>query len=266
MRKITLAVPRGATDIPIARDTLERAWESVVSRGLNAEYLKVNSLPRSYARNILVLSYLKKVSGDDGYFLFVDSDMMLHPHTAITLHDRMERQPEIAILSAAYFQRNINAPFPSFFKDCGNTVMTEFGNDEKEFKLNSEVLEDFYAAYPEILNSSQAYYCYPKIKDHTCLFEMDRVGAGCLMVRRGVFEKIKHPWFSFDEYGIGEDFDFCRKAKAHGFKIFVDLAVMCGHVTNYTVTHRDCMRWGYYLRLQNPNANGRLQLRKANGV
>ena len=63
--------------------------------------------------------------------------------------------------------------------------------------------------------------------------EVDVVGAGCLLIERQVFEKIKGPWFTSEWTQAGhlsEDFSFCQKAKKSGFKIMVDPLVNPLHI------------------------------------
>lgn len=74
------------------------------------------------------------------------------------------------------------------------------------------------------------------------LAEVDLVGAGCLLIKRNVLEKMRTPkmdWFDWlmDRYDIpedercSEDFAFCRKAKRdHGFKVWLDTTIQCQHV------------------------------------
>ncbi|GAI93114.1 unnamed protein product, partial [marine sediment metagenome] len=62
--------------------------------------------------------------------------------------------------------------------------------------------------------------------------EMKRVvgegGAGFLLVKREVFEKLPYPWFSFEKGG--EDLYFCDKARENGFEIWADMSVLLGHL------------------------------------
>ncbi len=65
------------------------------------------------------------------------------------------------------------------------------------------------------------------------LQKVDAVGAGCLLIQREVFKKIKGPWFTSEwtETGhLSEDFSFCEKAKKSGYKIYVDTTVTPLHV------------------------------------
>lgn len=80
-------------------------------------------------------------------------------------------------------------------------------------------------------------------KEHDVL-EVDGCGAGFLLVRRSVFEKMDHPeeyrgragsWFTQDKLGrsgqlLNEDSSFCERALEHGFKIHVDTDVFVGHI------------------------------------
>lgn len=65
--------------------------------------------------------------------------------------------------------------------------------------------------------------------------EVDMCGAGCLLIRRDVLEKVPPPWFNWqlDKEGtdkLSEDFAFCMKAKAHGFTVHVDTSIVCRHI------------------------------------
>jgi GT2 family glycosyltransferase len=66
--------------------------------------------------------------------------------------------------------------------------------------------------------------------------EVAYTGFGFLLIKYGVFEKIKYPWFSPKFYKIGdchdfssEDVSFCTKAKENGFKIYIDPTVWVKH-------------------------------------
>lgn len=63
---------------------------------------------------------------------------------------------------------------------------------------------------------------------------VDVAGTGCMLIKRSVIETLDKPLFRFpyDDRGIrtgGEDFEFCRKAKAAGFGVYADFDVICNH-------------------------------------
>jgi hypothetical protein len=80
-------------------------------------------------------------------------------------------------------------------------------------------------------------------EDHDVL-EVDGCGAGFLLVRRSVYEKMDHPesyhgragsWFTQNALGpadqlLNEDSSFCVRAQEHGYRIYVDTDVFIGHI------------------------------------
>jgi hypothetical protein len=62
-------------------------------------------------------------------------------------------------------------------------------------------------------------------------------GAGCMLIRRRVFEVMPPPWFEWmcdrneapEGERTSEDFTFCRKLEKHGFQTFLDTRVQCLH-------------------------------------
>jgi len=69
------------------------------------------------------------------------------------------------------------------------------------------------------------------------LVEMARVPTGCLLIKMHVFDKLPRPYFRFEaneQTGdiIGEDYIFCDRARAAGFRIWCDpvLSHDIGHI------------------------------------
>jgi len=62
-------------------------------------------------------------------------------------------------------------------------------------------------------------------------------GAGCLLIKRKVFETMPYPWFEWycDRRDLpeiertSEDFTFCRKLEKYGIVPYVDTRVQCKH-------------------------------------
>jgi GT2 family glycosyltransferase len=74
------------------------------------------------------------------------------------------------------------------------------------------------------------------IEGQTELIPVNYVGMGWMLVKRGVFEKIKYPWFEPLRKKIGkytdftmEDVTFCHKALDAGFDINIDPSIRVGH-------------------------------------
>lgn len=74
------------------------------------------------------------------------------------------------------------------------------------------------------------------IKDF--LIEVDYTGMGFMLVKHGVFEKLRFPWFRPVDFKVqsgvidffSEDSSLCYRLKEKGIKIHVDLGVRCGHM------------------------------------
>jgi hypothetical protein len=73
------------------------------------------------------------------------------------------------------------------------------------------------------------------------VFEIERCGAGALLIRRDVlaaiYEAHGHNWFRYQrkpeppyDYGVSEDFWFCQVAREAGFSLWADWDVVCGHI------------------------------------
>lgn len=73
------------------------------------------------------------------------------------------------------------------------------------------------------------------LREKPGLVEVDETGGAGLLVHRRVFDALEHPWFQHgttpDGGHISDDQYFTRKAKAAGFKIFVDTSVAMPHWT-----------------------------------
>jgi hypothetical protein len=67
------------------------------------------------------------------------------------------------------------------------------------------------------------------------LVEIERCGAGCLMLERGLVEPMHPPWFRFvlnadgTEIAASEDVGFCDRLRAEGHRLYADTSVICRH-------------------------------------
>lgn len=78
------------------------------------------------------------------------------------------------------------------------------------------------------------------IENKTELFPVDYTGMGWMLVKKGVFESMKYPWFEplyvefqmndkFIKEFFSEDVVFCKKAKNNNFEVLIDPTVLVGH-------------------------------------
>lgn len=75
------------------------------------------------------------------------------------------------------------------------------------------------------------------------LREIDIAGFGCVLVRRRVFETMPPPWFEHPTPGCGEDMVFGRKARALGFRFFLDPTVDVGHMAALPINRDRALAW-----------------------
>lgn len=76
------------------------------------------------------------------------------------------------------------------------------------------------------------------------LVKCDALGAGCLLIKMEVFEKLSKPYFEYrltqtgiKETFLSEDIVFCERARDAGFEIWCDTTIRCGHlISDYEIT------------------------------
>ena len=104
--------------------------------------------------------------------------------------------------------------------------------------------------------SGGKYRLMSELPSYTEPFECDGGGAGCLLIRRDVFDKVKWPWFKWIENADGsqtsEDIYFFKKANLKGYRLKVDPAVICNH---YKETNITALMLALTKNKKNPPAN-----------
>lgn len=100
---------------------------------------------------------------------------------------------------------------------CGNL-------DEEYFKTNGFM--EYYT--PESIKKA-------KINDKG-LIDVDYIGFGLVLIKKGVIESMEYPWFRAKWFEINnckdfsmEDVGFCVGVKKSGYKIYVDPTIKVGH-------------------------------------
>ena len=151
------------------------------------------NLPMMFHRNMIVLEFLKT---DCDYLWWIDDDVV-PPASAL---EKMLAHNVDAVTAVAFSTRSdgkILFPYPVTLKEAPNG----------EYSMH----------YAERFE------------------EVDACGGACLLVKREVYEHpaLKAPyqhWMNEDgSLGMTCDFTFWRRAKAQGFKLFVDPTLHCSH-------------------------------------
>jgi hypothetical protein len=92
--------------------------------------------------------------------------------------------------------------------------------------------------YEENAHGGNSNIPYEKIK-HLTFLEIAACGMGCVLIKSKVLKDVGYPQFVYHsaldhKHTVSEDVDFCRKAKAKGFKIYADVTIQCSHTGSKT--------------------------------
>ena len=157
---------------------------------------------------------LQRMEGD--WVIFIDDDMTFQPDAVKTLVET-QRKFDLDIVGGLCFQRG--APFqPTLYKAGPNG----------------------------------AGYTFMEVWPEDTAVEVDATGMAFTLITRRALAKMVGEWptyeerqhmppppvFKWGEDGLGEDFGFCREAKAAGIHIFVDTSVKIGHIATVVVDEK----------------------------
>lgn len=196
----------------------EPSWAFVESllrlRTPNGGYrlLRRGPLGVDVARNMLVRDFL---ATDAQWLLMVDSDAVLHGETLMRLLSW-----ERPVVSALAFSR-YGPLMPTVYRD------RDPGRDAF-WRVRLDVVRAFADQHRE-LYSSLPVVVEPRPED--ALYQVDRTGCHCVLLRRDVLEAIPAPWFVADpDKHNREDFYFYEQVERAGFEVYVDLSCMASHL------------------------------------
>ena len=82
------------------------------------------------------------------------------------------------------------------------------------------------------------------------LRKVDVVGAGCILIKAHVFDKLKQPYFKFfkedlankNGQTISADNYFCRQLKEAGIEVYVDTRIVCEHIAVVGISEKHWLR------------------------
>jgi len=178
-------------------------WSHLIAGGLRPGDTLLDAgieLPQHFAATVLVNHFLH--SDADTLFM-VDTDMIFKPDTLTRLRDD-EKGRQYDILSALSVTRR--RPFaPILLRLLEKPDDTQCAYKCVKEEINGEVVD------------------------------VDTIGTGFTLIRRSVFDAIKtqlgiDKWYmDFGPGGLGEDTQFCQRAKSVGSKIGVHTGISIGH-------------------------------------
>lgn len=213
--KIYIGVPRQQQIYTLFADSKDQVFFKLYERGIVGGILQSRISAVDDGRNMLVDKFLQRPRAT--HLLFLDSDQTFPPDIGYQLLQR-----DKAIISGLYFTKG-PSQIPQVYKYVGRKP-NRLGEEIDNFESLSETVFNFLTSHKVPLTLTSGI-----IDSADGLIEIDGCGAGCLLVRRDVFENMGYPYFRLAK-GIGEDFFFCLKAKEHGYSLWADLDVICSHL------------------------------------
>ncbi len=226
--KIVIGVPMSGP--------IEHQWFTALSQqqfvGLQGErfpsqMITMKRAPIDKARDWIADQALK--AGATKIF-WVDSDTILPDPMTFAKMYRIMKLKNAKIVSGVYWSKK------------GEPAVWNIEYDDKGPKLKPFKIEYDYVnqngqqgIMPKSINDKPI----DPMKDDDCIINPDLSGGGLILVDTEVYENIDYPYYDFElDYvsnprGFGEDFYFLNKAKAKGYKLYVDVRIVGLHT--YTV-------------------------------
>jgi len=197
----------------IEEESQQAIYDLLDSKEINCALLSIQGTNIAQSRNRLVNEdksdlMFQKIDTPFTHYLFLDADVV--PTVKVI---KKLLSYDLDIVSASYVSREQGYTFVGGIFD--KTDKGEF-KDALKFKSDSKGL-----------------------------MEADWVGAGCLLVKKEVFENTSYPWFYYPVKEIHkngnihrrivfEDVGFCMNVKEAGYKIFIDCDCTVKHLArNY---------------------------------
>lgn len=153
------------------------------------------------ARNAIVDGAQQSGFGPDDWMLMIDDDMVINAQVTSGPTDDYGFVEKLIshnkdICGVLYYQRGGN---------CSPVLMTKLGDKGYRFLRDDEVTGG--------------------------LQRVDVAGGGCLLIKMGIFDKLKYPYFA-PEFEWGTDIQLCRQAAEKGFEVWADTSIEFGHLKN----------------------------------
>lgn len=214
MANVLIGAP-STRDLPIPY--VRSLWTTVINGSLAWDIIYGQSVDNG--RNALVDRFLKhKGYANFDYLLMHDTDATWEAGAVQRLVDR-----DLPVVTGMIFKRCIPT-----LPTAGKFVqISPDGHHMYSFKDTINKIKDVIDREKFDLDTMQNEITLDKHDND--IVEIDGAGAHFMLIRRDVLEKIGSNWYQCTRSGAGEDYDFCRKVKDAGFKIYADFSVYTGH-------------------------------------
>ncbi len=225
------------------RDATKKIWVSV----LNQAYIHTNLVE--------ILMFLDRTSPYELHFEFPSDKPGVHNRSRITqrfLESDFDYLmmidsgviPPMNVLNLVSYDVPIISPWIAAFQSHGIIPLVL-----KEVKLEDKKDEEKFLSramgIPVIKKEKSQAYGILGEKDgeeiYEGLVEVDATGTGCILIKRQVLEDLKPAfWDVFDpdtgERIIGQDLNFCKRAREIGYKTYVHMGYEASHVVPMDMT------------------------------
>jgi GT2 family glycosyltransferase len=211
--KLAIAIPtRGVVPFAFAKCFRE------LDVGVTHKIVSVRGAAIDQARAILVGNAFAIGAT---HLLFLDEDVLFPPFAFENLYESM-REHNLMIVSGIYAFKVTLQP-GGFYDDP-----------------ESEPISNRYRSItPNDLRYSERLFTHKHLS----------TGLGCTLIDMRVFEAVEEPWFRSTFWVrngrkdiVTEDVYFFRKARAAGFKVYIDTSVKCDHVDWCEISWRGEMK------------------------
>lgn len=179
--------------------------------GWRLEMIREGPLAVDIARNVVVERFLRS---DAEWLLWLDSDAVVHSLTLVRLLSH-----GLPVVGALSFQR---------YGPCLPTVMRGKAPDGLGWMVQIGETREWLLRHGTRWPAATVLLPAPE----DALVEVDRTGCHCLLTHRQVYQAIAPPWFVGDpaRKHSREDMYFCGRVQEAGFRLYVDRAVIAGHL------------------------------------
>lgn len=216
---VFLATPHGRS-VPFEWGLMkDLVRNKLIEAGMFAGDTGASSCRVDRNRNLCVEAFLK--SGAD-YLLFLDDDMTFPPEVGVRLASH-----GVDIACGLYFQRGQGkGVYPHWYRYLGEGP-DKYGQMGQQYRSCVDEVYHYIRILPRRNEAMTVTNLQP--------VEIDAGATGCVLIHRRVLEAMPAPWFR-SEGATNGDMQFFYKAKmVHGFKVWGDPGVVCGHYNSALV-------------------------------